>query len=63
MECIDITKVEGCCHTCDPWVLLCAGNLLLVERSLASQEGLCFMKFVIFYGDLRTYENFDPLTL
>jgi len=35
----------------------------LVERSLASQEGLCFMKLVIFYRDRRTYENFDPLTL
>lgn len=33
------------------------------ERSLASQDGLCFMKLVIFYRDRRTYENFDPLTL
>jgi len=28
MECIDVTKVEGCCHGCDPWVSLCVGNLL-----------------------------------
>jgi len=27
-ECIDVTKVEGCCQSCDPWFSLCAGNLL-----------------------------------
>jgi len=63
MECIVVTKVGGCCRSCDPWVSLCAGNLFPSWRSLAAQEGLCFMKFAIFYRDRRTYENFDPLTL
>jgi len=62
MKFIDVTKVEGCCYSCDPWVSLCAGNLLPSWTIISvSRRTLLLEVCHFFYRDRRTYENFDAL--